>query len=72
MLGIPLLGMCDIQSLLLGNSKVVGKSFSDHWNPVVYFRSVYLLKSIFIRFGEPVAREVSHPTAVARQQTGIT
>ena len=25
MLGIPLLGMCDIQSLLLGNSKVVEK-----------------------------------------------
>ena len=58
MLGIPLLGVCDIQSLLLGNSRVVEKSFSDQWNPVVYFRLVYLLKSIFIRFGEPVAGEV--------------
>ena len=54
----PLLGMSDIQSLLLGNSKVVEKKFSDHWNPVVYFKLVYLLKSIFIRSEEPVAREV--------------
>ena len=54
MLGIPLLGMCDIQSLLLGNSKVVEQSFSDQWKPVVYFRLVYLLKSIFIRFSEPL------------------
>ena len=57
--GILLLGMCDIQSLLLGNSKVVEK-ICDHWNPVVYSKLVYLLKSIFyyIRSGEPVAREV--------------
>ena len=40
---------------MLGNSKVVETCFSDQWNPVVYFKLVYLLKSISIRFGEPVA-----------------
>ena len=50
--------MTYIQSLLLGNRKDVEQSFSDQWNPGVYFRLVYLLKSIFIRLGEPVAREV--------------
>ena len=32
------------------------KNISD-WNPVGYFNLVYLLKSIFIRFREPVASE---------------